>query len=151
MLKRDETAFPTLKEPLTLYMKVHATIEFGEGPDWARVTLTQKPLRELFSAKRLCEEKGLEAVVLAANVDWNQEEEFRLSGHCVRVETDAFRFSARPRQVDYDVETDTVWFNDLEMALAHQDALGLQWHQGVLIKGAGLPDTLIRQGVLTAT
>jgi hypothetical protein len=93
-------------EPFTLVVKAQATDEFGEGPDYAEVSVTPEFIEHLLRLSRLCEEHGLESVTTQDGVNrWDREVELRISGNSLRVWGDTFWFEAWPKHVDYYVET----------------------------------------------
>jgi hypothetical protein len=93
-------------EPFTLVVKARATGEFGEGPDYAEVSVTPEFIERLLRLSRLCEEHGLESVTTPGAVDrWDREDELRIRGDSLRVWKDTFWFEAYPKHADYSVET----------------------------------------------
>jgi len=151
-LQREETAAPTLTQPVTLYLAVEATNAYPEVPEWARVTLTPKLLRELWRARGLCEAHRLKGVYLEANVEWDPDPDVQLRGHRVYIDRGIFWFSAYPQdadEADPDIKTYILALKDLTEALAHREACNLRWHQGMLLAGPDLLETLIEEGILT--
>jgi hypothetical protein len=93
-------------EPFTLVVEAQATSEFGEGPDYAEVSVTPEFIEHLLRLSRLCEEHGLESVTTPGAVDrWDREDELRIRGDSLRVWKDNFWFEASPKHADYNVET----------------------------------------------
>jgi hypothetical protein len=93
-------------EPFTLVVAAQATDEFGEGPDYAEVSVTPGFIEHLLRLSRLCEEHGLESVTTPGAVDrWDREDELRIRGDSLRVWKDTFWFEAYPKHADYNVES----------------------------------------------
>jgi hypothetical protein len=93
-------------EPFTLVVEARATSEFGEGPEYAEVTVTPDFIEHLLKLSRLCEEHGLESVSVDEGPDlWDREGELRIRGDSLRVWKDTFWFEAHPKHADYNVET----------------------------------------------
>jgi hypothetical protein len=96
-------------EPFTLVVRARAISEFGEGPDYAEVSVTPEFIEHLLRLSRLCKEHGLESVTTPDAVDrWDQEDELRIRGDSLRVLKDVFWFEAWPKHADYNVETEGI-------------------------------------------
>jgi hypothetical protein len=93
-------------EPFTLVVKAHATSEFGEGVEYAEVSVTPDFIEHLLKLSKLCEEHGLESVTTPDAMDrWDLQDELRIRGDSLRVWRNTFWFESRPKHADYNVET----------------------------------------------
>ncbi|MBC2731196.1 hypothetical protein [Thiobacillus sp.] len=130
-----------------LMMEVHATVEFGDSPEFAVVEITQDLLERLGVLSALCKSNGLESVSVSAGpASWHREEELRITGDSLRVFGDVFWFEAYPKHGNYQIETQSVDIPALT-DIAHdpgkqRDATsGLEFHDGFLI-ASSFPEEL---------
>lgn len=130
-----------------LMMEVHATVEFGDSPEFAVVEITQDFLDRLGVLSALCKSNGLESVSVSAGpASWHREEELRITGDSLRVFGDVFWFEAYPKHGNYQIETQSVDIPALT-DIAHdpgkqRDATsGLEFHDGFLI-ASSFPEEL---------
>lgn len=137
-------------KPFKLVIGASATSEFGEGPEWAGVTVTPEFLQTLLRLRRVCRDEKLESVTVSQAPDcWDQEEYFRIRGDSLRVWGNDFWFEAHPKYADYNVETraididkllkvvDKIAKNDVENPMPE----GFSVKNGVVFCGAD-PDDL---------
>jgi hypothetical protein len=93
-------------EPFTLVVKAYPTSNFGEGPEYAEISVTPDFIEHLLKLSKLCEDHGLQSVTTSDAVDrWDMDHELRITGDSMRVWDGTFWFEAWPKHADYHVET----------------------------------------------
>ncbi len=130
-----------------LMMEVHATVEFGDSPEFAVVEITQDFLDRLGVLSALCKSNGLESVSVSAGpASWHREEELRITGDSLRVFGDMFWFEAYPKHGNYQIETQSVNIPALtditrDPGKQRDDTSGLEFHDDFLI-ASSFPEEL---------
>ncbi len=104
---------PSFK-PFKLVVEAYATSEFGEGPEFAVVTVTPEFIDKLVRLRRVCKEHDLESLTIGMAPDmWDQEGDLRIRNNSLRVWGADFWFEAHPKHADYNVETKRISIGDL--------------------------------------
>lgn len=103
----------------TRILEAYAKSEYGDGPAWAKVTLTPERIRQLTNLSNLCLEHQLCSVtVLEAPDEWDMEDEIRLVGDETVVSGSSVWFTCYPKHADYECETRITDIATLIKALA---------------------------------
>lgn len=108
--------------PKKLYLQVHATAEFGEAPAYAVCELTDTFVQQIKILREISAQYGLSECRVYADVAWSEEFDFSLRGEELVVASKHFWFTAYVKHTDYDVETETMTFDELNAALARSEA-----------------------------
>jgi len=103
-----------LEAPVEMYVDAYSCDYAGEGPAWAKVTLTPDFLNEVLRMQLICKEQDVDIVTKSwAPEKWEAEERLRLEGDDLYVTDDSWWFRARPKHADYAVETRNVDIRDM--------------------------------------
>jgi hypothetical protein len=155
-VKAWDTA-PVVKEPFEFYLEGLSCDEWAEGPAWAKLTVTQAFVDNLFAQQRLCILKNLERVVDGSFPDeWDNPNYLNVRDDELNVGQNNFWFRGRPKHASYDVETRLVGINDFFAAIARDSAYAevqLAWAGGRLFSDAtsakALAERLVDRNVLS--
>lgn len=120
LLKREDepAALPApafqLAAPVEMYVDAYSCDYYGEGPAWAKVTLTPQFLNEVLRMQRICKEQDVDIVSKSwAPEKWEREERLHFEGDDLYVTDSSWWFRARPKHADYAVETRNVDIGDM--------------------------------------
>lgn len=163
MVKAEPTlATFKLEKPVVLYLAAFSCDEYGSGPSWTKVVLSQAFMDELLRAQRRVQELDLSMLELnVAPDDWSTERSSSLGAvlnlreECLRVGETAFWFRATPKHCDYAVESRMLEIETLVNALSRKnEGKYLVWYKDVLVYDAAgdtdqLVDMLIEDGELS--
>lgn len=140
---------PLLAKPFDFYWEAFACDEWGDGPRWAKVQVTQEFVNNLHSLQTKCLQFNAQMTVSETPQEWDMEEELRLRGEELNVTMNHFWFSARPKHADYAVETRLldikVFFDAIDNS--EQRMSHLAWADGILFMD-GSSAKLFAQGLL---
>lgn len=120
LLKREvepaDAAGPAVQlvAPIEMYVDAYTCDYYGEGPAWAKVTLTQQFLDQMLRMQRICKQQDVDIVTKSwAPEKWEREEQLNFEGDDLYVTADSWWFRARPKHADYAVETRNVDIRDM--------------------------------------
>lgn len=100
----------------SIYLEAYSCGEWGDGPSYAKVDVTEAFAERLRTLRRVAEEHGLSEVrSFDSPEEWHNEEELRIVNCELCVCGDAFWFHAHPKHSDDAVETRA---QDIEAFLA---------------------------------
>lgn len=131
------TAPPALKQPFMLVWEAFACDEYGEGPGWGQLEVTQEVLNELHEMQTLCLQNSCEISRDFGGMEWGNDDSLRLRGDELHVSASSFWVRARPKHCDYYVETRMMDIEELFKLIDQGQAAAtpyLAWADGVLFK-----------------
>ena len=124
-----------------LYLSAASTSEYGDGPSWAKVTVNQEFVNQIFemlAVIKLAKLSGAERYVYPD--EWENEDEYRLIDNCLHVSPHGdFWFTSYPKHSDYNIETRGLDMMRLSKAIASSEDAneleqwGLKWTDAGLI------------------
>lgn len=125
---------PIVAKPFDFYWEAFACDEWGDGPRWAKVHVTQAFVDQVHSLQTKCLEFNAQMAVHESPEQWDGEDELRLQGDELNVSHLSFWFSARPKHADYAVETRILDIRDFFDAIDNPERRmsHLAWADGVL-------------------
>lgn len=143
LLKREERdaagtqQLHRLVTPVTLYVGAFSTSEFGDGADWAKVTVDQEFLDTVLRLQQTCKDSGLDHTAIGFTPDYWQEDDtdpLRIQDEDLYVGKRSWWFRGVPKHCSYAVETRAVDIEDLLQALfARKETSYLAWRKDVLV------------------
>lgn len=129
---------PTVAKPFVFMWEAFACSEWGDGPQWARVEVTQELVNNIHRLQTECLEKALTRVEQSyVCEEWDNTEELRIRGDELVVDRHSFWLSAQPKYGDYAVETRMTDVKDFFDAIEQGEKAStvyLAWADGVLFK-----------------
>lgn len=140
-------------ENFKLVIEARALDDYGDGPDFAVIEVSQTFVDRLIQLSRMCAVNGLESVTVSAGPDeWDQEDKLRISGDSLFVSDDRFWFEAYPKHATFHVETQGMPVDEfVHLALAGSSVVvvaagifndNFKWQDGVLYF-SNLPEELV--------
>jgi len=156
-LGKESAQVPTtfkLAAPIDLYIDAFSCDAYGEGPAWARVSLTQEFLDELLRLRELCENNRISKVTKHYHADeWDRSESLRIQDDTLEIGWTSWWFRAQPKHTDYHVETRLINIKDMLAVLAGGTDQYLAFRKDKLIYDAagniqGLVEMLVDAGEL---
>lgn len=120
MAKAAEASPAPLKfEPFSLYMSAYVCDEWGEGPDWAVITITPEFIVELQHLQDLVATKGYgDMSTQGWAPNWDSDDTYRVGTESMSVTSTEFYFEGYPKHVSYQVRTASVPIAGLLAAIA---------------------------------
>lgn len=128
---------PTVKEPFMFVWEAFACDEYGEGPGWYQLEVTQEVLNELHEMQTLCLQKSCDVSRSFESGEWGNDDSLRLRGDELHVSASSFWVRARPKHCDYYVETRMTDIEELFKLVEQGQTAAtpyLAWADGVLFK-----------------
>lgn len=123
---------PKVNKPFTLYWEAYACDEWGEGPAWAKLEITQVFVDELHKLQTQCLRDKVSISVDRTVIEWDCDDTLRLRGDEMHVTPSSVWFSAYPKHASYSVETRLMDIKDLFEAIEGKNTVWLAWADGVL-------------------
>lgn len=125
---------PVVSKPFDFYWEAFACDEWGDGPSWAKVHVTQAFVDQVHSLQTKCLEFNAQMAVYENPAQWDCEDELRLQGDELNVSHLSLWFSARPKHADYAVETRILDIRDFFDAIDNPERRmsHLAWADGIL-------------------
>lgn len=114
---------PLVSKPFNFYWEALACSEWGDGPQWANLYVTQAFVDALHEWQTKCLDMGATLTFKAAPDAWDSEDEYRLLDDEININGNQFWFSAHPKHANYNVETRILAIKDFF------DAIDNPWHQ----------------------
>lgn len=102
-----KTVAPDLKgKTIEVYFETKALDDYGDGPMFCSITLGQAEVNRMAELNNLCEGNGLSEIhEQLFDIEWNDNEEYRMRNDKVVVATGDFWLKGRPKHADYCVES----------------------------------------------
>lgn len=114
---------PLSFEPFSLYMSAYVCDEWGEGPDWAVITITPEFIVELQQFQELVANKGYGDMSMQGWApNWDSDDTYRVGTESMSVTSTEFYFEGYPKHVSYQVRTASVPIAGLLAAIAEGDS-----------------------------
>lgn len=155
LLKNADRSRFKLDKPVTIYVNAFSCDEFGDGPSWAKLTLTQAFIDTVLELQALCNTKDLDQTTKSWAVDaWGSREDLNLRDEDLAVGKHSWWIRARPKHADYDCETRMLDISWLLEALSKRVSTDfLAWKKDVLLYDSagnitGMLDELVDDGQL---
>lgn len=129
---------PIVNKPFTFMWEASACSEWGEGPAWAKVEVTQELVNKIHRLQTQCLEQKFESTqVDYMPEEWNNGDEYRIQGEKLVVDRMSFWLRGYPKHADHAVETRMIDIKDFFDVIekGEQASTGyLAWADGVLFK-----------------
>lgn len=125
---------PKVGKPFTFFWEAFACDEWGEGPAWAKLEVTQAFVDELHKLQTQCLKDKVNLSVDHSVDEWDNEDSLRLHGVELHVTQSLVWLSAHPKQANYNVETRLMDIKDFFDAIEGNNTQWLAWADGVLFK-----------------
>ena len=125
---------PKVEKPFMFYWEAYACDEWGEGPAWAKLEITQAFVDELHKLQTQCLRDTVNLSVDRSVDEWDSEDTLRLRGDEMHVTHSHVWFSAYPKHANYNVETRLMDIRDFFDAIDGKNTEWLAWADGVLFK-----------------
>lgn len=138
---------PVIATPFNFYWEALACSEWGEGPKWATIFVTQAFVNMLHDWQTQCLTRGSKLSFNEAPDAWDSDDEYRIVDETLNVSNTSFWFSARPKQADYNVETRMLAIKDFFDAIDNPEhrMSHLAWADGMLFMADSCAKNLAQQ------
>lgn len=103
---------------IRVFVGTTTTSEHGDRPLFASFDVTPDFFPSIRRMQQLVKDSKLSSVKEFWDIDWADNNEFRMQGNEIVVFDDSFCFSAYPKNADYEVETRLISIDDLEKLVA---------------------------------
>lgn len=129
---------PVVGKPFVLMWEAFACSEWGDGPSWAKIEVTQEFVNELHRQQTQCLEQTLSSIHVDYQCEqWHNDDELRIRGEELVVDRASFWLRAYPKHADYAVETRMIDVKDFFDVIERGEQAGTEhmaWADGVLFK-----------------
>lgn len=109
---------PAAKGFIRVFVNTCTTSEGGDYPKFASFDVAPDFIAAVRRMQQLVKDNNLSSVRECWNINWFNNNEFRMQNEEIIVFDDSFVFSAHPKHADYEVETRFVSIDQLEKMIA---------------------------------
>lgn len=132
-----------MAKEITLVLAANSTSEYGDGPGWASIVLTDSFVSRLESVLKLVQENDLTGADIDYAPDkWENQEEYRLLYDEACISRIGFYFRSWPKHANYAVETNGIEISSLRELLEKGESEDVEVINGVAYYPASEADNL---------